>query len=382
MKSIGSMIGRAAGLGAAVLSTMAMSHAQAPQPARSGEAAPARVASAESSARPWSGIGRSATRTEIQAWDIDVRPDFKGLPAGKGSVDEGLQIWEAKCESCHGTFGESNEVFAPIVGGTTRSDMQTGRVANLKRPDYPQRTTMMKLSQVSTLWDYINRAMPWNAPKTLTPDEVYAVVAYILNLAEVVPNDFVLSDKNIAQVQERLPNRNGKVVYPGMWSPAGKPDVQGDTCVSNCPVVFEVRSVLPDFARNAHGNLAEQNRLVGPTRGADTTQPALREPLAAASAARAVSETPKAANASRGPAALARESNCFACHATATRMVGPSLREVAERYRGDTKAEAILSDRVRAGVQGNWGAIPMPPHPNLSDEDARSLVRWILSGAS
>lgn len=86
---------------------------------------------------------------------------------------------------------------------------------------------MMKLSQVSTLWDYINRAMPWNAPKTLKPDEVYALVAYILNLAEVVPNDFVLSDKNIAQVQERLPNRNGKVIYPGMWSVAGKPDVQG-----------------------------------------------------------------------------------------------------------------------------------------------------------
>ena len=382
MKSIQSTIRRAAGLGAVALFTMAVAHAQTPQPAQSGEAAATRVASAGSATRPWAGIGRPATRTEIQAWDIDVRPDFKGLPAGKGSVDEGLQVWEAKCESCHGTFGESNEVFAPIVGGTTREDIRSGRVANLKRQDYPQRTTMMKLSQVSTLWDYINRAMPWNAPKTLKPDEVYAVVAYILNLAEVVPNDFVLSDKNIAQVQERLPNRNGKIAYPGMWSLAGKPDVQGDACVSNCPVVLDVRSMLPDFARNAHGNLAEQNRPVGPTRGADTTQPALREPLAAASAARAVSDMPKAADASRGPAALARESNCLACHATASRMVGPSFREVAERYRGDAKAEATLSGRVRVGVQGNWGAIPMPPHPNLSDEDARSLVRWILSGAS
>ncbi len=382
MKSIQSTIRRAAGLGALALFTMAVAHAQAPQPAQAGDAAATRVSNVGSTARPWSGIGRPATRSEIQAWDIDVRPDFKGLPAGKGSVDEGLQIWEAKCESCHGTFGESNEVFAPVVGGTTREDIRSGRVANLKRQDYPQRTTMMKLSQVSTLWDYINRAMPWNAPKTLKPDEVYALVAYILNLAEVVPNDFVLSDKNIAQVQERLPNRNGKVIYPGMWSVAGKPDVQGDACVSNCPVVLDVRSMLPDFARNAHGNLAEQNRPVGPTRGADTTQPALREPLAAASAARAVSDMPKAADASRGPAALARESNCLACHATASRMVGPSFREMAERYRGDAKAEVTLSGRVRAGVQGNWGAIPMPPHPNLSDEDARSLVRWILSGAS
>jgi len=382
MTSIQSAIRRVAGACGAALLMVSMAHAQNPQAARPGEAQAVRVAGADQAARPWSGIGRPATRTEIQAWDIDVRPDFKGLPPGKGSVDDGLQVWEAKCESCHGTFGESNEVFTPIVGGTTRDDIQSGRVASLKRQDYPQRTTLMKLSQVSTLWDYINRAMPWNAPKSLKPDEVYAVVAYILNLAEVVPGDFVLSDRNIAQVQERLPNRNGKVAYSGMWSLAGKPDVQGDACVSNCPVVLDVRSMLPDFARNAHGNLAEQNRAVGPTRGADTTQPALREPLAAANAARSVSEAPKAADTSRGPAALARESNCLACHAAASRMVGPSFREVAERYRGDAKAEALLSGRVRGGGQGNWGAIPMPPHPNLSDDDARSLVRWILSGAS
>lgn len=116
MKSIQSTIRRAAGLGALALFTMAVAHAQAPQPAQAGDAAVTRVSNVGSTARPWSGIGRPATRSEIQAWDIDVRPDFKGLPAGKGSVDEGLQIWEAKCESCHGTFGESNEVFAPVVG--------------------------------------------------------------------------------------------------------------------------------------------------------------------------------------------------------------------------------------------------------------------------
>src|SRR6266498_2553569 len=65
------------------------------------------------------GIGRTATPAEIQAWDIDVRPDFKGLPAGSGSVAQGEKIWEAKCASCHGTFGESNEVFPPLTGGIT-----------------------------------------------------------------------------------------------------------------------------------------------------------------------------------------------------------------------------------------------------------------------
>ena len=293
----------------------------------------------------------------------------------------GAAQFNAKCASCHGTFGESNATFPPIAGGTTAEDVKRGRVAALSKPG-EARSTLMKLSQISTLWDYINRAMPWNEPKSNKPDEVYAVVAYILNLAEVVPNDFVLSNANIAEVQERLPNRNGKVAYPGLWSASGKPDVQGDACMQDCQLAMDIRSMLPEFARNAHGNLAEQNRQVGPIRGADTTQPALREPLSTAAAARVVTASASAAEASRGPAALARESNCLACHATASRMVGPSFREVAERYRGDAKAEATLSSRVKNGAQGTWGGIPMPPHPNLSDEDLRTLIRWVLAGAS
>ena len=224
--------------------------------------------------KPWAAVGRPATRDEIAAWDIDVRADFKGLPPGSSSVAKGQDVWEEKCASCHGTFGESTEVFTPIVGGTTKDDIVTGRVANLKRADYPQRTTIMKLSHVSTLWDYINRAMPWNAPKSLTVEEVYATTAYILHLADILPADFVLSDRNIAEAQQRLPNRNGKVVYQEMWKVAGKPDVQGSACMKDCATDIDVRSTLPDFARNAHGNLAEQNRVIGPSRGADTTRPA------------------------------------------------------------------------------------------------------------
>ena len=70
-------------------------------------------------AGPLPAVGRTATPAEIAAWDIDVRPDFKGLPKGSGSVAKGQEVWEAKCASCHGIFGESNEVFTPLVGGTT-----------------------------------------------------------------------------------------------------------------------------------------------------------------------------------------------------------------------------------------------------------------------
>ncbi|WP_395009523.1 c-type cytochrome, partial [Undibacterium sp.] len=124
--------------------------------------------------KPWQHIGRKATPAEVKAWDIDVRGDFKGLPKGKGSVAQGEQIWEAKCASCHGSFGELNEVFPPLVGGTTPEDIKKGIVAANAQGGVAQKTTMMKLAKLSTMWDYINRAMPWTAPKSLEADEVYA----------------------------------------------------------------------------------------------------------------------------------------------------------------------------------------------------------------
>ena len=333
------------------------------------------------STKPWTAIGRPATRSEIRAWDIDVRPDFKGLPAGAGSVESGQDVWEAKCASCHGVFGESNEVFTPVVGGTTAADIQSGRVANLRRSDFPQRTTLMKLSQLSTLWDYINRAMPWNEPKSLKTDEVYSVVAYILHLGDIVPAGFVLSQGNIAAVQQRLPNRGGMVRFEGMAAVSGKPDVQGEACMRDCATEPALRSILPDFARNAHGNLAEQSRPLGPVRGVDTTIPALREPLSpqAVAALRGAFVSPQAA---RTPAVLARESNCLACHAPGTRLIGPAFSEIAERYRGDSAAADQLARRIREGAQGVWGPTPMPAHSTLADDDIRTLVRWILSGES
>src|SRR3546814_9651675 len=86
------------------------------------------------------GIGRAATPAEIQAWNIDVRPDFKGLPPGSGTVEKGSAIWDSACASCHGTFAESNSVFTAIVGGTTEEDIKTGHVASLLSNTQPVRT--------------------------------------------------------------------------------------------------------------------------------------------------------------------------------------------------------------------------------------------------
>jgi cytochrome c len=341
-------------------------------------------ASAQSANQKFSGIGRTATPAEIKAWDIDVRPDFKGLPPGSGSVAKGQDVWEAKCASCHGVFGESTEVFTPIIGGTTKKDIETGRVANLAREDFPQRTTMMKVATVSTLWDYINRAMPWNNPKTLTVEEVYAVTAYILNLAEVVPENFVLSDKNIAEVQKRMPNRNGMTEKHGLWDLKGKPDVAGTVCMTNCATELKITSFLPESARDAHGNLKEQHRPIGPARAIDTSRPgasapAIDRPVAVASSSAPAASAATAA--SVNAAEISKKANCTACHAQAAKMVGPSWTEIAKKYKGDAKAPAMLAKKIKAGGAGNWGAVPMPPHPNLKDNELTALSQWILEGA-
>ena len=324
------------------------------------------LATGAAAADTYPGIGRTATPAEIAAWDIDVRPDFKGLPKGSGSVAKGQDVWDAKCASCHGTFGESNEVFTPLVGGTTKEDIATGRVKGLVTGDVA-RTAIMKLSTLSTLWDYINRAMPWNAPKSLTTDEVYAVVAYILNLADVLPADFVLSDRNIAEAQAKLPNRNGATRKHGMWDVNGTPDVKNVACMKDCPTDAKLASSLPDFAKGMHGNLAEQNRPVGGVRGANTSAQA--EPAAP--------QVAKAA-AKSDIADLARRKACLSCHGVDKKIVGPAFVDVAKRYKGDAGAEAKLLEKIKRGGAGVWGPIPMPPNPDLPEADAKALVQWVL----
>ena len=373
---------------------------------------------AQSSAR-YPGIGRSATANEIAAWDIDVRPDFKGLPAGSGSVAKGQAVWEGKCASCHGVFGEANNVYSPLVGGTTADDILAGRVARLRDAAFPARTTLMKVSSLSALWDYINRAMPWAQPKSLTVEEVYASTAFLLNLGGIVPDDFVLSDKNMADVQARLPNRNGMSTSHALW-PGNEfggsrlPDVKAVPCMAECnqvngamPVAMAqtdlskqvsaapatalrqpaVASLYPDFALNSHGNLAQQNRLVGAQRGLDTGQgtgkesasgPAVAGSMAASTLPSTLPPTPSTQEIDQQAALnLANRHTCTACHAMDQRTVGPAFTEIARKHAGRVD---YLAAKIKSGGSGVWGAIPMPAQA-LSEADAKTLAAWLAAGA-
>lgn len=329
-------------------------------------------------ASPWQSnyddIGRTANAAEIAAWDIDVRPDFAGLPAGSGSAAQGEEIWLARCAACHGDFGDSNQFFSPLVlGNVTPQDIESGHVAALQDPTRV-RTTVMKVATVSTLWDYINRAMPWNAPKSLSTDEVYSLVAYLLSLGYIVDYDFELSNENIAEVQQRMPNRNGMTQDHGLWKIDGEADVHNTACMTDCETSVEVASSIPNFARNAHGNLRDQMRIFGPFRGGDTSVARGAEPTPAA-----VAETesaPEVGLASSAPMELLASNTCLGCHQIDSKLVGPAFTAVAEKYAGQDDAVTYLSRKIRQGGSGVWGGA-MPPMAQLSEDKADEIARWL-----
>jgi cytochrome c len=343
--------------------------------------APTLVQAGTPTATARAGLGRTPLAAEIAAWDIDVRPDWQGLPPGSGSVAQGQQVWDTQCASCHGTFGESNQVFTPIIGGTTKADSVSGHVAALANNSQPQRTTMMKLATLSTMWDYIRRAMPWNAPKSLSNDQVYAVTAYILNMADLLPEDFVLNQANIAEVQKTLPNRNGLSNQHGLWKIDAKPDVQNVACMRDCGALPAIRSTLPAGARNTHGNLALQNRSFGAVRGIDTD-------TRANAAANPAANPNAAASPARSQAALAQQYGCMACHHATQKLLGPSFAAIAAKYANDANNAnnaadntAQLADKLKRGGAGVWGELPMPPQSQVPPLDIGILLQWILSGA-
>ena len=140
------------------------------------------------------GLGREALSEEIKAWNISVRPDGKGLPPGKGTVKQGDELFQAQCASCHGEFGQGNGRWPVLAGGQ-------GSLTS----DRPEKTIGSFWPDLSTVFDYVHRAMPFGNAQSLTPDETYALTAYLLYLNDIVKDEeFELSDRNFTSV--KLPN--------------------------------------------------------------------------------------------------------------------------------------------------------------------------------
>ena len=174
-------------------------------------------------------LGNHAAKEVIAGWDIEIRPDGLGLPPGAGSVEDGEELYEDKCAMCHGSFGEGVGQWPKLSGG---EDTLTD--------DRPEKTVGSYWPYASTLWDYINRAMPFTEPQSLEADEVYAITAYVLYLNEIVEDDFELTKENFATIE--MPNKDGFYLD-------NRPDTNNTRCMENCKDPSSINVVLgPEYS--------------------------------------------------------------------------------------------------------------------------------------
>src|SRR5882672_858664 len=171
---------------------------------RSGLLLAITVAGAMLAQSPKYGVGRAPTPAEVKAWDISVAPDGTGLPEGSGTAVQGKEVYASRCAKCHGAQGQGGDE-GPLAGGQ----------GTLRTPK-PLKTVGSFWPYATTLFDYTRRAMPFKQPGTLTPNQVYAVVAHVLFLNGIIGENAVMDAKSLPQV--KMPNRGGFV-------PDSRPDV-------------------------------------------------------------------------------------------------------------------------------------------------------------
>jgi len=158
------------------------------------------------------GLGRTPSADEIRRLDISIPPSGEGLPRASGTVERGKTVYEAQCARCHGATGKEGPEEV-LVGG--RGSLATAKPLKSVGSYWPYATT---------LWDYVNRAMPFDRPGTLPPEDVYAVVAYVLRLNEVISDAEVMDATTLPMV--RMPNRDG-------FYPDDRPDAGGSAVVTS-----------------------------------------------------------------------------------------------------------------------------------------------------
>jgi len=258
------------------------------------------------------GLGREALPEEIAAWDVKIMPDGRGLPEGSGDVWTGEEVFIQHCAACHGDFAEGVGNWPKLAGGE-------GTLADKD----PLKTVGSYWPYLSTVWDYVNRSMPFGNAQSLSPDEVYAITAYILYSNFLVEDDFTLSHENFTEVE--MPNADGFIVDDraeteyAIW--------HGEPCMENCKDSVEItmRAAVLDVTPDEEGAETEA-----------AAPAAEAEPVEAAAAETA----PEPASAPDPELVAAGEKvfrKCKACHQVgegAKNRVGPQLNGVMGRAAG------------------------------------------------
>jgi len=303
--------------------------------------------------------GRAATPNEIKAWDIDVRYDWQGLPEGKGTATEGDELFEKHCAMCHGDMGTGGNGYPKLTGGDI-STLTNQLVDPANGDEPPERSIGAYWPYASTLWWYVKTGMPFPHPMSLTNDEVYSIVAYLLQVEEIqidgkdIEDDQVIDKKTLMKVV--MPNVNG--FYPEVNGPDGPQNMKKflsdpknygtptTRCMKNCPKgkVVHIKAALDDG-------------IIPPS-----TQ---------------IKDLPKE-KASGGDGADSKaaklfESKCNACHGNAAIAPVPGDKDAWEAR--IKQGQETLYDHAIKGFQG------MPPKggaADLSDADVKAIVDYMV----
>jgi cytochrome c len=294
--------------------------------------------------------GRTPTANEIKAWDIDVMPDGTGLPEGKGTVEDGDELYEEKCASCHFDFGSGGAGYPALQKGNAyegQKSLTNQRVDG--NDDGPVRVFGTYWPYASTLWWYIKTGMPHPAPMTLSDDEVYALVAYIISINELkidgeeLDDEYELTREKLVKLV--MPNKDG--FEPNIDGPKGLDNARayfndfknygnGTRCMKNC---FDGE---PKLARIAGSGISDYE----PPISSKKDLPAPKE------------------GAAEAPGQKTYEASCAVCHATDA-MGAPAV--------GDKEAWAKVLEKGIDKVYANAvdGINGMPPKGGTSLDDAK-----------
>jgi cytochrome c len=291
------------------------------------------------------GLGREALPEEIAAWNLDVSPDGTGLPVGSGSVEDGEYLFSDNCASCHGEFAEGVDNWPKLAGGD----------GTLARKD-PVKTVGSYWPYLSTLWDYAHRSMPFGNAQSLSVDDTYAIVAYILYSNNLVEDDFVLSNENFLEVE--MPNAGGFIVDDRA---ATEYPIFNNRCMENCKESVEItmRAMVLDVTPQEAGGEAAAE--AAPAAEAAAEAPAEAAPAAEA-AAEAPAEAPAATEAAApgvDPALVAAGEGvfkkCKACHQVgegAQNKVGPVLTGLVGRAAASVEGFKYSKPMSEKGEEG------------------------------
>ncbi len=307
-------------------------------------------------------FGRPATANEMKAWDIDVMYDGTGLPDGQGSVEEGDEIYEAKCASCHFDFGAGGAGYPALQQGNAYEIHETLKLQRLHPDDDgPKRNFGSYWPYASTLFWYIKTGMPHPAPMSLSNDEVYALVAYILSINEIkidgeeLDDDFVLNKENFLKI--KMPNKDGFV-----------PKIEGKNGLENARKFYDNPKNFGGNKTRCMKNCFEGEPKVARIVGAGIS--VFNPPLSSKKEKPAKKEGAAGGN----EAKTTYEASCAVCHATDA-MGAPMV--------GDKKAwAAVLKKGIDAvytnGIKGING---MPPKGGTALDDAKfkAVVDYMVS---